>query len=103
MSIAGVPTNIMFWSRDGKRIYFVSPQEKLMAASIVREPRLSVTPPVEVLALDRLRIVPGLIKSLPDGRFLGVLKGDGEEEIDRLDVALHFDREVRALFAKAKR
>ena len=101
--IAGRPTNSMFWSSDGKRVYFVDQQEKLMAVTVVRGPRLSVTPPVEVLALDRLRIVPGLVKGLPDGRFLGVLKGDGEEEIDRLDLTLHFDQEIRARFAKAKR
>jgi Tol biopolymer transport system component len=96
-------TNTMFWSSDGRRLHYVDPQQKLMAVAVTREPQLAASRPVEVFALDRLSVAFGLIKPLPGGSFLAVHRGANEGDIDRLDVVLHFDREIREKFAKARR
>jgi len=85
------------WGRDGKQVYYLSPQNKLMAVQVAESPRLQASPPAEIWDLDALKIpaTSRLFDILPDGRLLMVQRGEGEDELDRFDVVLNFFDEVR--------
>ncbi|HET9253121.1 MAG TPA: protein kinase [Candidatus Eisenbacteria bacterium] len=88
------------WSRDGSRLYYLSPQNKMMSAAIQRAPRLTVSQPVEAWDLDQLRIVPQgggipLFDALPGGGMVAIRKGDAEDDITRFEVVLNFDEELK--------
>ncbi len=84
------------WSRDGKRVYFLTPQNQIMSSAIVASPRLGATVPAVAWDLDALRVVSGLIDFLPGGRLLAIQKGEGEDEITRFDLALNYFDELKA-------
>ena len=89
--------SISSWGRDGKQVYYLSPQNKLMAVQVAESPRLQASPPAEIWDLDALKIpaTSRLFDILPDGRLLMVQRGEGEDELDRFDVVLNFFDEVR--------
>jgi hypothetical protein len=91
----------LLWSRDGSRVYFLNPLNKLMTSVIQRQPRLQASEPVEVWDLDQLRIVPGgsgipLFDMLPGGGMVAVRKGDTEDDVTRFDLVLNFDEELKS-------
>jgi len=69
-----------------------------MLVAITRDPRLSASAPTLAWNLDSLRIVSPLFDLLPDGKLVGIQKGESEDEIKRLDAVLNFDEELRARF-----
>jgi len=86
------------WDREGKAIYYMTPQNKLMAVQVVAGPKLQASTPAEIWDLDALRIPAAasrLFDILPDGRLLMVQRGDGEDELTRFDVVLGFFDEVK--------
>jgi hypothetical protein len=86
------------WGREGKQVYYKSPQNKLMAVQVAAVPELRATPPAEIWDLDALRIPAASIRLfdiLPDGQLLMVQRGEGEGELDRFDVVLNFSDEVK--------
>jgi len=86
------------WGRDGKQVYYLSPQNKVMAVQVAAAPQLQASPPSEVWDLDALRIPPSrgrLYDMLPDGRLLAVQRAEGEDEPTRFDVVLNFFDEVK--------
>jgi eukaryotic-like serine/threonine-protein kinase len=95
------------WGRDGKKLYFQTPQEKVMAVDVVEGPQIRASTPVEVWDLGPLRIarseLGGVIDILPDGRLLAVQRGEGEGIPTRLDVVVNFPEELKARLAAAKK
>jgi Tol biopolymer transport system component len=93
----------LLWSRDGSRVYYLNPQNKVMSSTIQREPRLNASQPVEVWDLDQLRIVPAgaglpLFDALPGGGMVAVRKGDTEDDVTRFELVLNFDEELKSRF-----
>lgn len=93
------------WSRDGRRLYYRTPQNKIMSASIETKPELSASAPSLAWDLDALRIAVAdpLFDILPDGRLLGIQKAENEDEITRFDITLNFFEELKQRFAAAKK
>ena len=93
----------LLWTRDGSRVYFLSPLNKVMTATIERQPRLTASKPVEAWDLDQLRIVPAgagipLFDTLPGGGMVAVRKGDSEVDVTRFELVLNFDEELKSRF-----
>jgi Tol biopolymer transport system component len=99
----GGVSRVLAWSRDSKRVYFITEQDQAMSSMIAATPRLSATPPALAWDLDALRIVSGLVDLLPDGKLLAIQKGEGEDEIKRFDLALNFFDEMRAKVRDAQK
>jgi eukaryotic-like serine/threonine-protein kinase len=95
------------WERNGKKLYFQTPQEKVMAVDVVEGPPIRASAPVEVWDLEALRIarsdLGGVMDILPDGRLLAVQRGEGEGTPTRIDVVVNFPEEMKARFAAAKK
>jgi serine/threonine-protein kinase len=85
------------WGREGKQVYYLSPQNKLMAVQVAAVTQLQASSPAEIWDLDALRIPTesSLFDILPDGRLLMVQRGEGEDELTRFDVVLNFFDEVK--------
>jgi serine/threonine-protein kinase len=88
------------WSRDGKRLYYDTPQSKLMAVDIVEAPVLRASAPSVAWDLDALRVanfrgVGHLFDFLPDGRMLVVRRAEGEGEPTQINVVLNFGEELK--------
>jgi len=86
------------WSRDGKRLTFVSLQTHLMVADLVFSPALGASRPQEGPDLDAagvVNIISGLAR-LPDGRFLFVKKDAAEGEITQVNLVLHWVADLDA-------
>jgi hypothetical protein len=91
----------LLWSRDGNRVYYLNPLNKVMMSSIHREPRLVASEPVEAWDMDQLRVVPAgsgipLFDILPGGGMVAVRKGDTEDDVTRIDLVLSFDQELKS-------
>jgi serine/threonine-protein kinase len=107
--IAGEPTLVSVdggenprWGPDGRRLYYVSNQEKLMSVTITTTPQLKASVPVEAWDLAALGVADNLFDILPDGRLLAIQKGEGEGEITRFDLTLNFFDELKQRFAAKK-
>jgi dipeptidyl aminopeptidase/acylaminoacyl peptidase len=85
------------WGREGKQIYYLSPQNKLMAVQVAAAPQLQASSPAEIWDLEALRIPASrrLFDILPDGRLLMVQRAEGEDELTRFDVVLNFFDDVK--------
>ncbi|HEY3156428.1 MAG TPA: hypothetical protein VGK76_07385, partial [Candidatus Eisenbacteria bacterium] len=92
--------SVPHWSGDGKRLYYQTTQEKVMAVDVTEEPQLRASAPVEVWDFAALRIATsalgGVIDILPDGRLLAVQRGEGEGNPTRVEVVLNFAEELKA-------
>ncbi len=86
------------WSRDGKRLSFVSLQGHLMSADLVFSPSLGASRPQEGPDLDAAGIVNPTsgLSCLPDGRFLFVKKDASEGEITQVNLVLHWISDLHA-------
>jgi serine/threonine-protein kinase len=91
------------WSRDGKHLYFASSQNKVLAVALSTQPRLAASEPKPLWDLDQLRIVAPLFDVLPDGRLIGIRRGEGEDDITRYDVVLNFTQELTRRVHAARR
>ena len=91
------------WSRDGRRLYYRTPQNKIMSVSIATKPELTASAPSVAWDLDALRIADPLFAILPDGKLLGIRKAENEDEITRFDITLNFFEELKQRFAAAKK
>ena len=91
------------WSRDGRRLYYRTPQNKIMSVSIATKPELTASVPSVAWDLDALRIADPLFDILPDGKLLGIQKAENEDEITRFDITLNFFEELKQRFAAAKK
>jgi hypothetical protein len=87
------------WGREGRQVYYLSPQNKLMAVQVAAAPQLQASLPAEIWDLDALRVPSAsssrLFDILPDGRLLMVQRAEGEDELTRFDVVLNFFDEVK--------
>jgi dipeptidyl aminopeptidase/acylaminoacyl peptidase len=86
------------WGPDGRQVYYLSPQHKLMGVLVAAAPELQASPPAELWDLDALKMPATyyrLFDILPDGRLLMVQRGEGEDELTRFDVVLNFFDEVK--------
>jgi eukaryotic-like serine/threonine-protein kinase len=91
------------WAREGSRLYFLNSQNKIMVASVQREPRVTVSQPVQAWDLDELEMVTQgsgipLFDTLPGGGMVAVKKGDAEDDITRFDIVLNFHEELKSRF-----
>ena len=90
------------WSHDGGRLFFHTPQNKILAATVSKDPGLSASSPVAAWDLDRIgaAVEPGspFYDVLPDGHLLVIRRGAEEDDVTRYEVALNFDEEVKAKF-----
>ena len=86
------------WGREGKLLYYVTPQNKLMSVQVAAASQLQASPAAELWDLDALRIPAAsyrLFDILPDGQLLMVQRGEGEDELTRFDIVLNFFDEVK--------
>jgi len=86
------------WGRDGMQVYYMSPQNKVMAVQVAAAPQLRGSVPSQVWDLDALRVPPSqgrLFDILPDGRLLAVQRAEGEDELNHVDVVLDFFAEMK--------
>jgi len=92
--------SVPHWSGDGKRLYYQTPQEKVMAVDITEGPQLRASAPAEVWDLSALRVATsplgGVIDILPDGRLLAVQRAEGAGNPTRIEVVLNFAEELKA-------
>jgi serine/threonine-protein kinase len=92
------------WSRDGRRLYYRTPQNKIMSVSIATKPQLTASAPSLAWDLDAFRIAgDNLFDILPDGSLLGIQKAASEDEITRFDITLNFFEELKQRFAAAEK
>ncbi|HEY3157230.1 MAG TPA: hypothetical protein VGK76_11490 [Candidatus Eisenbacteria bacterium] len=92
------------WSRDGRRLYYRTPQNKILSVSIATKPELTASAPSFAWDLDALRIAAdNLFDILPDGSLLGIQKAESEDEITRFDITLNFFEELKQRFAAPKK
>jgi len=82
------------WSPDGRAIYYyhLEGHWKLWRVSLDARPELTVHAPEEILDLDKVGLDTAAV--LADGRFLAIVKAEGEGEITRYDLVLHWTREL---------
>jgi Tol biopolymer transport system component len=82
------------WSADGRALYFFHFQEhmKLWKVSVATRPTLAISPPTEILDMDKLGL--GNCNVLPDGRFLVTVKGEGEADLTHRNLVLNWTREL---------
>jgi len=90
------------WSPDGRHLYYLSPQNKLMMVAISARPRLEASSPSVAWDLDGLRLL-ALYDILPDDRLLAIQKAEGEDEITQFDLTLNFFEDLKRRLAAAKR
>jgi hypothetical protein len=84
------------WSADGRTLYFVTPDERVMAAAF--DPRTGAAMPPKLhldLASARLSQPTGTAVVLPDGRLFAIQKGEDEAEVRRIDLVLNWTRELK--------
>ncbi|MGA9751665.1 MAG: protein kinase [Acidobacteriota bacterium] len=86
------------WSRDGKRLSFVSLLDRLMFADLSFSPALDASRPREGYGGDVTGAVkgPSAYAWLPDGRFLFVKKDAAEGEITQVNLVLHWVADLDA-------
>jgi serine/threonine-protein kinase len=83
------------WSEDSRQLFFGQAPGRLMTAKIeATTPSLRVSTPVQVHDLRRLRI--DLWDVLPNGRFLGIRRSVGEDDVTSAHVVLNWIDELRA-------
>jgi hypothetical protein len=87
------------WSRDGKRLYYQTAQEKVMVVDITEQPELRVSTPSQAWDLGALRVARAetgaLLDILPDGRMLAVQRSEVEGIPTRINVVLNFPDELK--------
>jgi serine/threonine-protein kinase len=92
------------WSRDGKRIYFVTPENKIDDATVAISATLSTSPPVTAWDMDALGVATGfwggLFDIMPDGSLLTIRRAAAETEVSHFEIALNFDQELKAKVGK---
>jgi Tol biopolymer transport system component len=84
------------WSADGRTLYFVTPDERIMAAPFDLHTGAAMP---SKLHLDLAAVRPvrptDYAQVLPDGRVFVIQKGDDEAEVRRIDLVLNWTRELR--------
>jgi serine/threonine protein kinase/Tol biopolymer transport system component len=92
------------WSRDGKRIYFITPENKIDDATVATSATLSTSPPATAWDMDALGAASGfwggLFDIMPDGSLLTIRRAAAETEVSHFEIALNFDQELRAKVGK---
>jgi hypothetical protein len=90
------------WSRDGTRLFFQTPENKILAATVSKGAGPSASSPVVAWDLDKIgaavESVSPFYDVLPDGRLLVIRRGAEEDDVTRYEVALNFDEEVKSKF-----
>jgi serine/threonine-protein kinase len=96
--------NNLRWGRDGKQLYFLTPENKVEAAAITRAPDLSAEAPRVIWDIGAIGAAVENSSTpydiLPDGRLLAIRRGPEEGEITHYDLALNFDKELKAKVGK---
>jgi Tol biopolymer transport system component len=90
------------WSADGKSLFYFQFQEhvRLWKVSVATRPTLAISPPAEVLDLDKLGLGSGAV--LPDGRYLVTVKGEGEDQLTRYNLVLNWTSELERKLQAAR-
>jgi Tol biopolymer transport system component len=87
------------WSPDGRKLYYVAPDGKLMAAAIHAAQTFSADAP-QPMFLTRLRLLTGITRTqydvLPDGRFLMNNAIAGSEKQSLITVVQNWTRKLLA-------
>jgi Tol biopolymer transport system component len=76
------------WAADGKTLFIQDEHDRLLKFAISNGPPISVSAPVEVADLDKLKVQ--CWSPLPDARFLVTLKNENEEDIRRYNLVLNW-------------
>jgi hypothetical protein len=85
------------WAADGRTLYYASSDHRLMAAAFDPAAGVAAAPkplydfaPAQMLRREQA----STLAILPDGRVLGIRKGDDESEIRRLDLIFNWAQAV---------
>ena len=87
------------WSHDGRQLYYMSPEGKLMAAAVHADKTFSADGP-QPLFSTRVRTLPGITRNqydvMPDGRFLMNLGLPGSEKQSPITLVQNWTRKLPA-------
>jgi serine/threonine-protein kinase len=86
------------WSRDSRKLYFMTPTDLVMVATVESASRASTA--VVAWDLRALRINPDTWDVLPDGRLIGVQRGAGEDDVTSYGLVLNWLNEIRPRLPK---
>jgi serine/threonine-protein kinase len=89
------------WFPDGKRILYQRDPNQIAAVSIQTKPALSASTPVLLHDLNRLRVAEAEWDVLADGRVVVIQKGEGEDDVTRVNVVLNWFDDLRARMGKS--
>jgi serine/threonine-protein kinase len=89
------------WAGDSRRLFYWR-GDKLMLATVETKPGLSASTPVVVQNFKKLGVVALEWDILPDGRLIGIQKGQGEDDITKFHVVLNWFDELKAKMGKGK-
>lgn len=87
------------WS-DSRHLFYRALPNKIMSVTIQIDPTLSVSAPVMVFDLDKLRVNSYSWDIRPDGRLLAVQRGSREDEVREYKIVLNWLSELREHMAK---
>ena len=97
--ISGGGGSMPRWSPDGRRLYYVGPDGKLMAAVVHPGKTFSADAP-QPLFLSRLRLVNGITRTqydvMPDGRFVMNIGIPGSERESMITLIQNWTRKLPA-------
>jgi len=82
------------WSRRGDALYYESEDGHVMSVAFRGHPTPTLSPPSPVWDLNALRIESYGWDIAPDGSLVGIQKAEDEDELRRIDLVLHFDKEL---------
>jgi len=91
----------ILWTRDGKRVRFIDDAGNMVESAITSGARLSASSPKTLWNYRDLRLTDGIGSPLPDGRLVGIRRGESEEDISRMDIVLGFPRILEAQLRRA--
>ena len=91
------------WAREGRRLYYATDQDKLVAVDIRTDPILAASSSREVGDLGAWRITDELYDSLPGGRILGIQRAKAEDVPTHAEIVLNFTQEVEERLRTARK
>ncbi len=88
-----------WWSPDGKEIRFIDGDRQVMSVEVKTEPAFSASLPKLLYSIKDLKTRS--FAWSPDGRLMVILEGENER-VNRIDLIVNFEEEIRGKMGTAK-